>query len=246
MGKTAFLTSLAMNISRQGIPVGVFSLEMAAEALVMRTLTGKAGVEMMRFRTGSTSEHENAKVFASADESYSLPIYYDDFSQQSVGRIRSVCRQWQRNHGVKVVFIDYLQLITPDLLRSSDNREREVAKISSGLKGLAKDLGIHVAALAQLSRKNETRADKRPVPSDLRDSGAIEQDADLILMLHRPEEFPGSTTLSGKHPQGIAEILISKHRNGPTGSVELYFDKQSMEFRNMYREPEYDEPQNVF
>jgi replicative DNA helicase len=236
MGKTALLTTMAHNMARAGISVGIFSLEMSRGALAQRIIASVAGVRVIDIRKGELSEAKLSKLHATATNISGLPIVIDDRAESRSSQMRATLRRWLRSPSPpQVIFVDYLQMVQPDTTSRSDNREREMSRVSASLKAMAKTYGVHVCALAQLSRKNEQRPDKRPVMSDLRDSGQIEQDADMILLLHRPEYY-GGKTLSGIAPEGIAEVNVAKARNGVTGTVELFFDADMTTFRNLYRE----------
>lgn len=237
MGKTAMLTSAVYNIAAQGIPVGIFSLEMSAGAIAQRIIASRAGVPVLEIRRGELSEAKLTRLAATGAGIAGLPIHINDRAEATTSQIRATLRQWMRSDTPpRVVFIDYLQMVAPDTSARSDSREREIARVSAAIKAMAKSFHVTIVALSQLSRKNETRPDKRPVISDLRDSGQIEQDADMVWLLHRPEYY-GQRTASGKSAEGIAEVIVAKSRNGVTGAVELYFDKPVMTFRNLYNEP---------
>ena len=243
-GKTALMNNMAYNISMQGIPVGIFSLEMPSESIVTRMVCGLANVPMLNKLEGQTTSHQQSRIQQEADKIASLPIYIEDSSAPTTQYIRSTCRKWQRNHGVKVVFIDYLTKIASSGDKASDNREREVSRISTQLKDTAKDLGITLVVMSQLSRLSEQRSDRRPVSSDLRDSGQIEQDADKIILLHKPGI--GKQTLKGNDGEKYIELLVAKNRNGRIGVCELYYDAEAMTFRNINNNKSYEQNEPIF
>jgi replicative DNA helicase len=228
MGKTAFSLSIAKQIAeRPGLPAVVFSLEMSKEQLVQRLLCSEAEVESHRLRAARISENEWQRVGQAIGRLASLPLYIDDTPNATVTEIRSKARRLQAEHGGRLglVMIDYLQLMEGS---GSENRVQELSKITRGLKGLARELRVPVLALSQLSRGVEARNNKRPMLSDLRESGSIEQDADIVLMLYRDDYYnPDSPD------RNIAEVLIVKHRNGPTGTVKLLFESQFTRFMNL-------------
>lgn len=226
MGKTA----LALDIARQTatkhqVPVGIFSLEMSSEQLVDRMLSAQAGVNSWKLRTGKIrSDDEFERLQNALGVLSEAPIYIDDKPSTTVLSMRSVARRLKMEKDLKLIVVDYLQLITPATTRSNDNLVQQVTEISRSLKAMARELEVPVLALSQLSRAVETRRG-RPRLSDLRDSGSIEQDADVVMFIHRDDKM-------NEHSDrpGIAEILIEKHRNGPTGKVELRFDEEKTTF----------------
>ncbi len=227
MGKTAFGLSLGLRIAKKHeLPVAVFSLEMSKEQLVLRLLASEARIDSNRLRTGHFSQNELEPLNKAMSELAILPISIDDASNITVMQIRSQVRRLQsENKGeIGLVLIDYLQLMEG----SSDNRVQELSKITRSLKGLAREINAPVIALSQLSRAVESRTNKRPMMSDLRESGSIEQDADLIIMLYRDEYYNPDTP-----DRGIAEINIVKHRNGPTGIRRLIFQPEFTQFENL-------------
>lgn len=221
-------TSLALDIARQAatnynIPVGIFSLEMSAQQLVDRMLAAESKVDAWKLRTGRISNDNEFQLLRDAlDRLSSAPIYIDDQAQTNVLRMRSVARRLKSEHGLGLIVVDYLQLMMPNTGRASDSMVQQVTEISRGLKALARELDVPVLALSQLSRAVEQRGGK-PRLSDLRDSGSIEQDADVVMFIHRDKNQEGDR-------ENITEILIEKHRNGPTGKVELYFDDKKTTF----------------
>jgi replicative DNA helicase len=226
MGKTSFALGIARNIA-ENFPVAVFSLEMSKEQLVQRLLASEAGIESNYLRTGRISQNQWEPLSHALGTLSSLPIYIDDTPSQSVMQMRSQVRRLQAEKGGKLglVLIDYLQLMEGS---GSENRVQELSRITRSLKGLARELSVPVIALSQLSRGVEVRTNKRPMMSDLRESGSIEQDADLIIMLYRDSYYnPDSPD------RDVAEVIITKHRNGPTGTVKLLFRPELTKFLNL-------------
>jgi replicative DNA helicase len=227
MGKTAFALNLARNAALQsGVPVGVFSLEMSKEQLAMRLLCAEARVDSHKIRTGFLSQQECAKMLSAAGAFMETPIYIDDTPAISTLELRAKARRMKLDKGLGMVIVDYLQLMRGR--ESSERREQEISDISRALKSLAKELNIPVIALSQLNRKVEERNNKRPMLSDLRESGAIEQDADVIAFIYRDEVYNPTTA-----EKGIAEIIVGKQRNGPTGDVKLAFINSYTRFENL-------------
>lgn len=228
MGKTA----LALDIARQTATkhktaVGVFSLEMSSQQLVDRMLAAQAGVNSWRLRTGKISKDDEYERLQEGIATLSdAPIYIDDKPGMTVLSMRSVARRLKMERDLGLIIVDYLQLITPSSGKSSDSLVQQVTEISRALKGMARELDVPVLALSQLSRAVEQRGG-RPRLSDLRDSGSIEQDADVVMFIHR-EDMMGNR--SGNEKTGVAEILIEKHRNGPVGKVDLRFDEEKTTF----------------
>ena len=231
MGKTAFSMNLAQNASMRaddknsGV-VAVFSLEMSSQQLAMRMLACEARVDMQHLRTGRFSSDDWRKLAAASGSLAESNIFIDDTPAISVMELRSKCRRLKREQkGLDLVLIDYIQLMSGRT--DSENRAQEVSEISRALKGLAKELDVSVIALSQLNRSLEQRADKRPIMSDLRESGAIEQDADVIMFIYRDEVYH-------KKPEneGLAEIIVAKQRNGPIGDVKLTFIHRYTRFEN--------------
>ncbi|NIM19249.1 MAG: replicative DNA helicase [Candidatus Latescibacteria bacterium] len=229
MGKTSFALNVAQHLAiREKVPVGVFSLEMASEQLVMRLLCSEARVDSHRLRTGYLKSNEYAELAIVAGYLSEAPIYIDDSAGISTMEIRAKARRLKAEVNVGLIIIDYLQLIS--VRERAENRQQQISIISRGLKALAKELNIPVVALSQLSRAVEARGgDRRPMLSDLRESGAIEQDADVVLFLYRPEVYEGEDSDS----KGIAELIIGKQRNGPTGTIKLAFIKEFTRFERL-------------
>ena len=228
MGKTGWVMGVARNISAvQRLPVAVFSLEMSKRQLIYRLLSAEAGIESSRLRTGRLAAQEWAPLGMAINKLSEMPLFFDDTPNISVAEIRSKSRRLQAEQGaLGTIIIDYLQLIEGQ----GDNRVQELSGITRQLKALARELNVPVIALSQLSRGVEARTNKRPMMSDLRESGAIEQDADLIMMLYREEYYDPDTP-----DRGIAEIIVTKHRSGPTGTMKLLFEPQFARFRNLAR-----------
>ncbi|MDC0357852.1 replicative DNA helicase [Oligoflexia bacterium] len=227
MGKTALALSVCQYAAVDGgQPVVIFSLEMSKEQLVMRMLCSTAKVDSSRVRTGNLAEQDFPKLVDAASKVADAPIYIDDTPALSITELRAKCRRLHREHPLALVFVDYLQLMRSPLY--SQSREQEISDISRSLKALAKELHVPVVALSQLNRSLESRNDKRPIMSDLRESGAIEQDADLIGFIYRDEVYDENTT-----DKGVAELIISKQRNGPTGIVRMAFIPKYTMFANL-------------
>ena len=227
MGKTSLCLNIAQNASqRTGETIGVFSLEMSKEQLVLRMLCADARVDAHRLRTGSLGEKDWARLAKAYADLSSSKIFIDDSATLTPLEMRAKCRRLKAEHGLGLVVVDYLQLVSAG--GRVENRQQEIASISRSLKGLAKELECPVMALSQLSRAPEARQDRRPQLSDLRESGAIEQDADIVMFIYREEEHKPT-----EENRGIAEIIIGKQRNGPTGSVKLAFIKEFTRFENL-------------
>jgi replicative DNA helicase len=227
MGKTAFALNIARNAAvDQEIPVVVFSLEMSRHQLALRLLCCEARVDSYKVRSGFFGEREWAKLTAAAGKLSDAPIFIDDSPAMTVLQMRAKARRLRSEKNLGLIVVDYLQLMKGR--EGTDNREQEISEISRSLKALAKELNIPVLAVAQLNRRPDIREDKRPVLADLRESGAIEQDADLICFIYREEMYDENS----KH-KGMAEVLVRKHRNGPTGSVSLAFLDQYTRFENL-------------
>jgi replicative DNA helicase len=228
MGKTALTMNIAKNVAQlHSLPVCVFSLEMSKEQLTYRLLAMETGIESGRLRTGRLQQEEWPLLGQGIDRLGQMPIYIDDKPNAGVLEMRSLCRRLMAETGreLGLIIIDYLQLMEGN---GSDNRVQELSRITRGLKGMARELNVPVVALSQLSRSVESRTNKRPMLSDLRESGSIEQDADLVLMIYRDEYYNPDTT-----DRGITEVIVTKHRNGPVGPVKLLFEPQFTRFRNL-------------
>jgi len=232
MGKTSFGLCIAFHAAAQTQkPVAIFSMEMSKEQLVQRMLCAEAMVDQHKIRTGFIQDEDWVKLTQKARDMARLPIYIDDSGVLTVRQIRAKARRIHAEKGLGLIVIDYLQLMQGG--RRSENRQQEIADISRSLKGLAKELNVPVLALAQLSRSVEQRQDKKPIMSDLRESGSIEQDADVVMFIYRDEYYNPETERIG-----IADIIVAKQRNGPTGTVELAFLKEFTKFMNIARRSE--------
>ena len=229
MGKTSFALNLAEHAAiEEKVPVGVFSLEMSKEQLVDRLLSSQAGVDSWKLRTGNLSDEDFPKIGYAMGVLSEAPIFIDDSPGANVMEIRAKARRLQMEHGLGLIVVDYLQLMEGHSSKGDNNRVQEISEISRGLKGLARELNVPVIALSQLSRAVEHRDDKRPQLSDLRESGSIEQDADIVMFLYREEYYKPDT-----EKKGITEVLIKKHRNGPTGELQVFFNPSQMRFADL-------------
>jgi len=232
MGKTSFCLNLAQHAAiEHNIPIAFFSLEMSKESLVQRLLTSEARIDAQRLRKGMLRDDDFPRLARAAGILSSAPIYIDDSASITLLEMRSRARRLKVDAGVGLVIIDYLQLIQGP---TSENRQQEISQISRSLKALAKELAVPVIALSQLSRAPEQRTgeSKRPQLSDLRESGAIEQDADLVMFIFRPEVYEGPTDKDGNSLEGRSEVIVGKQRNGPIGTVNLYFHKSYTRFES--------------
>ncbi|MEO0383353.1 MAG: replicative DNA helicase [Pseudomonadota bacterium] len=257
MGKTSLATNIAYNVAKHwrggvgpnneveteaGGIVGFFSLEMSSEQLATRILAEQSGVSSSRIRRGDIKANEFEQVVMASQEMHSIPLYIDQTGGLSVGQLAARARRLKRQKGLDLLILDYLQLLTGSSRRSSENRVQEITEITTGLKALAKELDVPILALSQLSRQVEAREDKRPQLSDLRESGSIEQDADVVLFVYREEYY-----LQSKEPKpnteehlawqeemdrvhGLAEVIIGKQRHGPTGTAKLTFEAELTRF----------------
>ena len=226
VGKTAFALNIAQNVATNTDEnVAIFSLEMGADQLVSRMLCAEGNIDSQRLRTGKLEAEDWGKLTMAMGSLSNAGIYIDDTPGIRVSEIRSKCRRLKQEHGLGMIIIDYLQLIQGSSSRTAENRQQEVSEVSRSLKGLARELNVPVIALSQLSRSVEQRQDKRPMLSDLRESGSLEQDADIVGFLYRDDYYD-----SESEQQNIIEIIISKQRNGPTGTVELAFVKEYNKF----------------
>ncbi len=231
MGKTTFAQNLTYNIaSMNKRGVLFFSMEMAANEIVDRMISDVSGVDNWKIRTGNLSDEEYSKIGDAMGEMDELPIYIDDTSSMTITELRNKARRAQHDHDIGIVVVDYLQLIQGSD-RYAGNRVQEVTEISRGLKILARELEIPVVALAQLSRNVTGRDDPRPVLSDLRESGSIEQDADLVMFLHRPDYYKAND--DNYEETHITELLIANHRHGAIGKIELYFHPELLRFMSL-------------
>jgi replicative DNA helicase len=229
MGKTAFTLSLANNAAAAGRGVAIFSLEMNDDQLVQRLISMTSMIQSSKLRDGNLDKEEFKLLHDAVEKLSEMPIYIDDTPAINIFELRAKCRRLKQNHDIGLVVIDYLQLMSAGDKTKRGNREQEISSISRALKGMAKELKVPVIALSQLSRAVETRGgDKRPQLSDLRESGAIEQDADIVTFIYRPEYYDLSDDMD--MPDNMAEIIIAKHRNGSLGTVNLRFLKEYVKF----------------
>ncbi len=238
MGKTAFVLTAARNAAMHPddnlrTPVAIFSLEMSNQSLVQRLLTMEARVRADEARKGTLNDDSFKDLIEAAGRLFSANIFIDDTPAITLMELRTKCRRLKSEHDIGLIVVDYLQLMQGSS-KDTGSREQEIASISRGLKSLAKELDVPVIALSQLSRAVEQRGgDKRPQLSDLRESGSIEQDADIVMFLYRPEYYGITTTAEGQSTAGLAEVIIGKQRNGPVGSKMLYFVKDYARFENL-------------
>lgn len=228
VGKTAFALNIAQNVAHKtGENIAIFSLEMGAEQLVMRLLCAEGNIDAQRLRTGTLTDEDWGKLTMAMGSLSNSGIFIDDTPGVRISDIRSKCRRLKQEHGLGMILIDYLQLILGSG-RAGENRQQEVSEISRSLKQLARELQVPVIALSQLSRGVEQRQDKRPMMSDIRESGSIEQDADIVAFLYRDDYYDKES-----ENKNIIEIIIAKQRNGPTGTVSLAFVKEYNKFVNL-------------
>ena len=233
MGKTSLVLNMSEHAALEhGHTVGFFSLEMSKEQLFIRLLTSVSQIDAHKLQSGHIGQRDYDKLSAGISRLSDAPIYIDDTPGMGVLEMRAKARRLAAEHGLQLLVVDYLQLMTGR--GRFDNRTLELAAISRGLKGLAKELSVPVVALSQLSRAPEARSDHRPLLSDLRESGALEQDADVVLMIFRPEMYPDCK----EEEKGTAEIIIAKQRNGPTGTLSLAFLREYTRFQNLSYRPE--------
>ena len=228
MGKTSLALDIARQVAKQKIPVGIFSLEMSKEQLVDRLLCAEAEVDLWKMRTGKLSTKDGDDDFASINHAMGVlseaEIYIDDSAVANIMELRTKARRLKAEHNLGLLVIDYLQLMEGS---RTENRVQEISEISRSLKSLAKELNIPVLALSQLSRSVESRPNKIPILADLRDSGSIEQDADVVMFIYRDDYYKEKSS-----KPNVADIFIAKHRNGPTGRIELYFNMARASFTN--------------
>jgi replicative DNA helicase len=231
MGKTSFALNIAENIAvEEKIPVAIFSLEMSKEQLVERLLSSQSGIDSWKLRTGNLSDEDFPKIGYAMGVLSEAPIFIDDSPMANVMEIRAKARRLQMENELGLIIIDYLQLMEGQRRSSDGNRVQEISEISRSLKGLARELDLPVIALSQLSRAVEQRQPKIPMLSDLRESGSIEQDADVVMFIYREDYYEKDTDR-----KGVTDILIRKHRNGPVGEVELMFKPETMRFYDLDR-----------
>jgi len=235
MGKTAFVLSMARNTAvDHNMGVAVFSLEMSAVQLVKRLISSESRLSAEKLRKGDLREHEFQQLHSRITKLATAPIYIDDTPGISIFDLRAKCRRLKMQHNIEIIIIDYLQLMSAGGSKGSGNREQEISTISRSIKEIAKELNVPVIALSQLSRSVEQRGgDKKPILSDLRESGAIEQDADIVSFIYRPEYYGFLHDDDGNSYQGIGEIIIAKHRNGALDKVRLRFISEYARFENI-------------
>ena len=232
MGKTSFVLNIAQHVGTQtDMTVGFFSLEMSKEQLFMRMLTAEARIDAHRFRSGFLNEKDYGRLSHALGTLAEARVFIDDSASLGVLEMRAKARRLQSEHGLHLLIVDYIQLMQGR--GRFESRQTEIASISRSLKGLAKELKIPIVALSQLSRASETRADHRPQLSDLRESGALEQDADVVMFIFREEQYRGADGQPNQGAEGVAEIIIGKQRNGPVGTAKLAFIKEHTRFENL-------------
>lgn len=228
MGKSALAANISTNVALKGHPVAFFSLEMSKEEVAQRMLCSEARIDSMKLRTGQIGETAWPRLTDAAGKLYEAPIFVDDSPVLTVTEIRAKCRRLKRRHGLDLVVVDYLQLMQG---ASRENRQQEIADISRGLKNLARELDLPVIAVSQLNRNLESREDKRPRLGDLRESGSLEQDADIVIFIYRDEYYNETS-----EKKGIAEVIVAKHRAGATGTVEMTFMPEFTKFSDLGRD----------
>src|SRR5215471_10063737 len=232
MGKTSLVLNVAQHIGTQtDLTVGFFSLEMSKEQLFMRMLTSEARIDAHRFRSGYLNEKDYGRLSHALGTLAEARVFIDDSASIGVLEMRAKARRLQAEHGLHLLIVDYIQLMQGR--GRFESRQQELASISRSLKGLAKELKIPIIALSQLSRAPETRSDHRPQLSDLRESGALEQDADLVMFIFREEQYRTDDGQVNQEAEGVAEIIVGKQRNGPTGTIKLAFIKEHTRFENL-------------
>ena len=228
MGKTSWLLTVALSIARRGARVALFTMEMGVEQMVQRLISMETGIKIQQLRTASISAREHTRFTEAIGRIANLPLFIDDTPSITPVEMRTKCRRLQHEYGLDVVMVDYMQLMSAGRAYEN-NRVQEISYISRALKELARELNITMLSTAQLSRAVEQRQDKRPQLSDLRESGSIEQDADAVMFLYRDEVYNPETT---EFPNQ-ADVLLSKHRHGPTGVIQLYFEKSITKFMDV-------------
>ena len=231
MGKSSMVLDIARNVAvHQNLPVGIFSLEMSKDQIVDKLLASQANIDLWKLRTGklndSSEDNDFSRIQSAMGTLSEAPIYIDDVGTTNILQMRAMARRLQSDTGLGLIIVDYLQLM--DTINKNTTPLQQVTENSKALKSLAKELNIPVLVVSQLSRKVEERTPHRPMLSDLRESGAIEQDADVVLFIYREDKYNENSL-----EKNIAEIMIAKHRNGPTGVIKLYFDEQRTSFRNL-------------
>ena len=233
---------------KDGAVVAFFSLEMSGEQLATRIISEQAGIPSEKIRRGKITEEEFHRLSATAGELQSLPLYIDATGGLTIAQLAARARRLKRQRGLGLIIVDYLQLLTGSSRKAAEGRVQEVTEITVGLKSLAKELAVPVIALSQLSRQVENREDKRPQLADLRESGSIEQDADIVMFVYREEYYLGRAQPQLNTPEfytwqekmakveGIAEVIIGKQRHGPTGTIELHFEGSLTRFSDLIRD----------
>jgi len=233
MGKTALALNIAEHVAADSkVPIGVFSLEMSKQSLAERMMSSRSGVDSQRIRKRMLNENDFARLHETCSELSEAPLYIDDTPGLQILALRAKARRLAARHGIRAIVIDYMQLMSSP---GAESRQQEVSVISRSIKELARELEVPVICLSQLNRAAESREGHRPRMSDLRESGSIEQDADVIMMLHREEYYHNDPEWKLEHPDmvGVAEVIIAKQRNGPTGTVQLQFNGQTTRFNNL-------------
>ena len=228
MGKSALTANIATNVAMEGRPVAMFSLEMSKEEVATRMLCSVARIDSMKVRTGNLGDKAWPRLTDAAGKLYNAPVFVDDSPVITVTDIRAKCRRLKRQHGLDLVVVDYLQLMQG---APKENRQQEIAEISRSLKNLARELEVPILAVSQLNRNLESREDKRPRLGDLRESGSLEQDADIVIFIYRDEYYNEQSDR-----QGIAEVVVAKHRAGSTGTVEMTFMPEYTKFSDLGRD----------
>ena len=242
LGKSTLAFNIARAAAESGNRVGIFSLEMSRDQIALRLLASEAGVDSYRVRIGLLTSDEETRLLNAIGALSDLPLYIDDTAIQTVADMRGKARQLQSEHGLDLLIIDYLQLIAGG--GRIDNRVQEMGEISRSIKGMARDFDIPIVACSQLSRAIEQRPNHRPLLSDLRESGSIEQDADVVAFIHRDDVYMSREDWERRnpgrdYPENLAEIIFAKHRNGPVRTVKLYFQKDLMKFFDLETEREF-------
>ena len=238
MGKTSWVLNVSQSVAlNQAAPVAIFSLEMSKEQLVQRFLCAEGRVDAQRLRRGLLSPDEYQRLGAASGRLNTAPIWIDDSATSNVLEMKAKARRLKSESDLGLIVVDYMQLMSSASGRQ-EGRVQEISEISRGLKAMAREIDVPLIALSQLSRAPEQRTDRRPQLSDLRDSGSIEQDADLVMFLYRPEYYEGPSDKDGNSLVGKAELILSKQRNGPTGKIDLFFNKEFTRFDSMASNPE--------
>ena len=229
MGKTAFTLNIAANVAlKEKKTVAFFSLEMSKQQLVQRMLCSEGGIDSQKLKNADLSTEDWEKLVRTADKVSAAPLYIDDTAGITVNELRSKARRLKAEHGLDLIIIDYLQLMQGRSKGGSDNRQQEISDISRSLKAVARELNVPVIALSQLSRSVESRQIKRPMLSDLRESGSLEQDADIVMFLYREDYYDPETA-----NKNITEVIVAKHRNGPVDTVKMFFKKEFTRFNDL-------------